>query len=322
MMKKRIGFIVILTTIVLLASGCTQAKDDLTISTFKNSSRQEKRDIWEPFSKKYDLTIKTEFGNDKERLENSDAGIDIIELLQKDAVAGNKEARFKKLDFSKLKNFGLLSKQQQKIAKETNSIPYQVKRLGVVYNANKVGEIYSWDQLWDAGLESSIAVPNITTELGPQMLYMVQGHYQRKQVTSVFVDTGQLDSKTMFMELNNLKPNILKVYDDPNSLSRMLKSGEIYVAVVDDVTGKKIQKANSDVKFVLPKEDDYIGYKTAAILKNSESDEDYKYLDFLIEKNQNNLKQADNLQMLRKIDYEFLNKHLTSYTKEWNKIIN
>lgn len=321
MLKKKIGLIVILSLVGVVMTACGQSPKTLTVSTFKASAKQEKKNIWEEFDKKYDLKIKGEFGAQSERLENSDTGIDVIELTQRYAVAGNKQARFKKLDFSKLKNFKLLSKEQQQIAKKTNSIPYQASALGVAYNVNRIGKLDSWDQLWDMKLESSLAIPDISTNFGPEMLYIAQGHYQRKQVTSVFVNDGLLDANNTFDELKNLRPNILRTYEDPNNLIEMLESGEVDVAVVGNEVGEKIQKDNENIQYVLPNEGTYLNYKMAAILKGSQSDEAYQYLDYLIKVNKDNLQKNSKFENEIKIDYTFLNKHLTSYKKQWNNII-
>ncbi len=290
MLKKKIGLIIALSLVMLFITACGQSQKTLTVSTFKTSAKQEQENIWKNFDEKYDLKIKGEFGTEDERLENSKTGIDVIELTQRYAVRGNKQARFKKLDFSKLKNFKLLSKEQQQIARKTNSIPYQISVLGVAYDVNRIEQFYSWDQLWDKRLEKHLAIPDISTVFGPEMLYIAQGHYQRKQVTSVFVDNGLIDANPTFSELKKLRPNILKTYEDPKNLIKMFQSGKIDVAVVSNEIGEKIQKNNENVRYVLPNEETYLSYKMAAILNDGQSKESYRYLDYLIKANKDNLK--------------------------------
>ncbi|KRK95329.1 ABC transporter substrate-binding protein [Companilactobacillus futsaii] len=321
MLKKKIGLIIALSLVMLFITACGQSQKTLTVSTFKTSAKQEQENIWKNFDEKYDLKIKGEFGTEDERLENSKTGIDVIELTQRYAVRGNKQARFKKLDFSKLKNFKLLSKEQQQIARKTNSIPYQISVLGVAYDVKQIEQFYSWNQLWDKRLEKHLAIPDISTVFGPEMLYIAQGHYQRKQVTSVFVDNGLIDANPTFSELKKLRPNILKTYEDPKNLIKMFQSGKIDVAVVSNEIGEKIQKNNENVRYVLPNEETYLSYKMAAILNDGQSKESYRYLDYLIKANKDNLKKNSTFENVRKIDYTFLNKHLTNYTKQWNEII-
>ena len=71
-------------------------------------------DVLNPFSKKYNVKVSTQFGDSSTLLtqieHNPNSNVDVIELAQNNAVTGAKKKLFKKLDFSKIKNFKYLSK--------------------------------------------------------------------------------------------------------------------------------------------------------------------------------------------------------------------
>lgn len=81
-------------------------------------------------------------------------------------LQGAKKKLFKKLDFSKIKNFKYLSKDQQQLAKKTNTVPYTVNSVGIIYNPKKVN-IKDWNDLWSDKLKQKISVPDMTTTFGP-----------------------------------------------------------------------------------------------------------------------------------------------------------
>lgn len=355
-MKRQTKFFAIVTTLLLtlLVAGCSNNKSaskQLTVSTFGLATKQMTRDVFTPFGKDNNLTVKSQFGDSSSRFtqvsHNPNSGIDVIELAQNNAVAGSNKDVFKKLDFSKLKNFKYLSKDQQKLAKETNSVPYTVNSIGIIYNPKKVGEITSWDQLWDKKLEGKIAIPDIATTFGPAMVYVANEHWQHQQATSSFVYNGKVDEKQAFNELKSLKPNVVKTYAKSSDLANMFKSGEIDVAVVGDFAVGMIKNAAPDVQYVVPETGTYANYDTASILKNSKNtDAAYKYIDYRIGKSsQAKVAEKDSLnnapvnsqvtlqdpeymtygsvaKNARMIDFNYVNKELPSWIKQWNQIMN
>ncbi|MDN6363561.1 MAG: extracellular solute-binding protein, partial [Tetragenococcus koreensis] len=236
---------------------------------------------------------------------------------------------------------------QQKLAKKTNSIPYTVNSIGIIYNPKKVGAITSWDQLWDKKLAGKIAIPDIATTFGPAMVYIANEHWQNQQATSSFVNNGKVDEKQAFGELKSLKPNVVKTYAKSSDLANMFKSGEIDAAVVGDFAVGMIKTAAPDVEYVVPESGTYANYDTVSILKNSKNiDEAYKYIDYRISKSSqakvaeksslncapvNSSVKLDDPQYMtygktaknaKMIDFNYVNKQLPSWIKEWNQTIN
>lgn len=354
-MKKQTKFFAVITTLLLtlLVAGCSSksASKQLTVSTFGLATKQMTRDVFTPFGKDNNLTVKSQFGDSSSRFtqisHNPNSGIDVIELAQNNAVAGQNKGVFKKLDFSKLKNFKYLSADQQKLAKETNSVPYTVNSIGIIYNPKKVGKITSWDQLWDKKLANKIAIPDISTTFGPAMVYIANQHWQNQQTTSSFVDNGKVDEKQAFGELKALKPNVVKTYAKSSDLANMFKSGEIDVAVVGDFAVGMIKTAAPDVEYTVPESGTYANYDTASILKDSKNtDAAYKYIDYRIGKESqtkvaeksslnnapvNSTVKLDDPQYMtygktaeraKMIDFNYVNKQLPSWIKQWNQTMN
>jgi len=356
-MKKQTKIFTVITTLLLtlLVAGCSNGSKkestQLTVSTFGLATKQMTRDVFTPFGKDNNLTVKSQFGDSSSRFtqieHNPNSGVDVIELAQNNAVAGQNKKVFKQLDFNKLKNFKYLSKDQQALAKKTNSVPYTVNSIGIIYNPKAVGKITSWNQLWDKKLANKIAIPDIATTFGPAMVYIANEHWQSQQASSSFVYNGKVDEKNAFGALKELKPNVVKTYAKSSDLANMFKSGEIDAAVVGDFAVGMIKTAAPDVDYVVPESGTYANYDTASILKNSKnSDAAYKYIDYRISKeSQEKVASADSLnnapvnssvtlndpkymtygdvaKRAKMIDFNYVNKELPSWIKLWNQTMN
>lgn len=347
--KKVALLAVSLLTIGSVAAGCSAQSQssksgNLTVSTFGLSTKQMRNDVLNPFAKDSSVKVNTQFGDSSTRLtqieHNPNSNVDVIELAQNNAVTGAKKKLFKKLNFNKIKNFKYLTPAEQKLARETNTVPYTVNSLGIIYNPKKV-KINSWKDLWSSKLKGKLALPDMTTTFGPAMLYIAGD----QAGTSVTKDGG----KAAFSSLRKLKPNVVKTYTQSSDLSNMFKSGEIDAAVVGDYAVGMLQATNSNLKYFVPASGTYANYDNVAILKNSKnSAAAYKYIDFRLSKsvqkkvaglnslnnapvnNQVKLtsKEAANktygsvAKRAKTIDFFYVNSHMSSWISQWNKIMN
>ncbi len=346
-MKKYWLFVLTIGCIALVA-GCrrnTYADDAMTLSTFGISTKQMARDVTKPFEKKYHTAVKTESGDSATRYtqikHNPNNGVDIIELSQNNALSANQQGLFKKIDFTKIKNFNSLSPDAQKLAKTTNSIPYTINSVGIIYNSKKVGKITSWDQLWDKKFKAKIAIPDITTTFGPAMLY-IAGDHAGVPVTK---DQG----KAAFTAMKELKPNVVKTYTQSSDLANMFKNEEIDVAVVGDFAVDMIQQSVPKTTYTVPASGTYANYDTVSVLKKSKATKaDYDYINFRLAKGTqqkaaklhslNNAPISSAVQLSARdaqnktygsiakrahsIDYNFVNKHLSTWISKWNQLMN
>ena len=351
MKLKKFGILaagLVVAGVAMATSACSAGSSSnggkVVLSTFGLSTKQMQSDVLKPFTKETNVKVSTQFGDSSTRLtqiqHNPNSGVDVIEMAQNNAVTGAKKKLFAKLNFSKLKNFKYLSATQQKLAKQTNSVPYTLNSIGIIYNPKKVN-LKEWNQLWDKNLKGKIAIPDITTTFGPAMLYLAGDHAK----TAVTSDNGE----AAFKALKELKPNVVKTYAQSSDLSNMFKTGEIEAAVVGDYAVGMLQATNPDLKYVVPASGTYANYDNVAILKNSKNqDAAYKYIDFrLSEKIQKKVAGAKSLnnapvntqvklteseaanktygdiaKRAKTIDFFYVNDHMASWISKWNKIMN
>ena len=330
----------------IATSGCSSKSNGgkLVVSTFGLSTKQMRSDVLNPFAKENKVKITTQFGDSSTRLtqieHNPNSSVDVIDLAQNNAVTGAKKKLFKQLDFSKIKNFKYLSSDQQKLAKDTNTVPYTLNSIGIIYNPKKV-HIKDWNDLWSEKLKGKIAIPDITTTFGPAMLYLAGDHAK----VAVPSDNG----KAAFKAIKELKPNIVKTYSQSSDLSNMFKTGEITVAVVGDYAVGMLQATDAGLKYMVPASGTYANYDNLAILKNSKNvAAAYKFIDFRLGKAiQKKVASASSLnnapvnsqvkltpaeaanktygdiaKRAKTIDFYYVNNHMSAWISQWNKIMN
>ncbi|MCF6165198.1 ABC transporter periplasmic spermidine putrescine-binding protein PotD [Furfurilactobacillus rossiae] len=339
-------------TVSLLLGGLTvgffdataKADESMTVSTFGLATKQMNSDVLTPFAKANNVTLRTQFGDSNARMtqleHNPNSGVDVVELSQNNALSGNQKHLFKKLDFSKLKNFKRLTPAQQKLAKETNSVPYTLNSVGIMYNPQKIS-INSWKQLWSSKLKDKLAIPDITTTFGPAMIYLAGEHAG----TAVEKDNGQ----AAFKALSQLKPNVTKTYSQSSDIANMFKTGEIDAAVVGDYAVNMVQKANPQLKYVVPASGTLANYDTVSILKSSHNTEkDYRYIDARLSATvqkkvaspqslnnapvnktvQLSVKDAENktvgtvAKRAKSLNFAYVNHHLAQWVTRWNQLMN
>lgn len=346
MMKKaKLAIICVMLLGVLAGCGKKASARKLTISTFGIATKQMKQDVLNPFATETKTKVSTQFGDSSPRFtqieHNPNSSVDAIELSQNNALTGVKKNMWAKLDVTKIKEFKNLSSAQQKLAKETNSIPYTLNSIGIIYNSNKTDKITSWDQLWDKKYRGKIAIPDISTTFGPAMLYLAGEHAG----TPVTADGG----KAAFKALKELKPNVVKTYSQSSDLANMFKSGEIVAAVVGDYGVSMVKSALPSAVYTVPASGTYANYDTISILKNSKNkDSAYRYINYRL--SQSVQKKAANPKTLnyapvnkavhldaktaqyqtygavakraKTIDFGYVNRHLSTWVTTWNNIMN
>lgn len=346
------GAAVAAATLLLVGCGNSEANTSkeskgsqaLVVSTFGLSEDIVKKDIMAPFEKENDAKVTLEVGNGADRytklLNNPNAGIDIIELAQTNSAQGKDKDVFEKITEKEVPNLKNLTTGAKEVYESGAGVPIAVNSIGIVYNKAKVGkEIKTWDDLWDTSLKGKISVPDIATTAGPLMLYVASDHAGQ----TITKDNGAAAFKAM----EQLKPNVVKTYTKSSDLANMFQSGEIDVAVVADFAVDVIQKAAGNVTYVVPKSGTYANYNTINIPKNAKNKElAYKFIDYRIgataQKNKavslnegpinSEVKLSDEeaknktygpiAQRAQTIDFTFVNKNLTDWVDQWNRIMN
>lgn len=323
-------------------SKSTEAKK-LVLSTYGLSEDISAEEVYKPFEDQFGCKIVTETGSTNERYTklsaNAESTIDVIELSQAMTAKGIEEGLFETLDLKKIENSQNLIGTAKTMAEAGQGVAYTINSIGIMYDPEAVGfEIKSFDDLWKAELEGSVAIPDITTTFGPAMVYMASD-YKGVDVTS---DNG----KAAFEALEELKPNLVKTYAKSSDLINMFTSGEIKAAIVGDFGVPTIQKANPSLVFVSP-EVTYANFNTISITKNCKDKElAYAYINYRLskelqdkttkalneaptnnqvtvaEENSKNMTYGPVAENAKVLDYTFVNPVLSDWIDQWNRIIN
>lgn len=319
------------------------AEKKLVLSTYGLSEDVSEEEVYKPFEDQFGCKIVTETGNTNERYTklsaNAESTIDVIELSQAMTAKGIEEGLFEPLDLSKIENSQYLIGAAKTMAEAGQGVAYTINSIGIMYDAEAVGfEIKSFDDLWKAELEGSIAIPDITTTFGPAMVYMASD-YKGVDVTT---DNG----KAAFEALEELKPNLVKTYAKSSDLINMFTSGEIKAAIVGDFGVPTIKEASPNLTYVTP-EVTYANFNTISITKNcKDKDLAYEYINYRLSKelqtkttkalneaptnNQVEVEEANAISMTygpvaenaKVLDYSFVNPILSDWIDQWNRIIN
>lgn len=315
----------------------------LVLSTYGLSEDISAEEVYKPFEDQFGCKIITETGSTNERYTklsaNAESTIDVIELSQAMTAKGIEEGLFEPLDLKKIENSENLIGTAKTMAEAGQGVAYTINSIGIMYNPEAVGfEIKSFDDLWKAELEGSVAIPDITTTFGPAMVYMASD-YKGVDVTS---DNG----KAAFEALEELKPNLVKTYAKSSDLINMFTSGEIKAAIVGDFGVPTIQKADPSLVFVSP-EVTYANFNTISITKNCKDKElAYAYINYRLskdlqdkttkalneaptnnqvtvaEENSKNMTYGPVAENAKVLDYTFVNPVLSDWIDQWNRIIN
>ena len=315
----------------------------LVLSTYVLSEDISAEEVYKPFEDQFNCKIVTETGSTNERYTklsaNAESTIDVIELSQAMTAKGIEEGLFEPLDLSKIENSKNLIGTAKTMAEAGQGVAYTINSIGIMYDPEAVGfEIKSFDDLWKAELEGSIAIPDITTTFGPAMVYMASDYKN--------VDIKSDNGKAAFEALEELKPNLVKTYAKSSDLINMFTSGEIKAAIVGDFGVPTIQKANPNLVFVTP-EVTYANFNTISITKNCKDKElAYAYINYRLskelqekttkalneaptnnqvtvaEENAKNMTYGEVAENAKVLDYSFVNPVLSDWIDQWNRIIN
>lgn len=354
MKKSFIGILSMVLVISLLAgcapkpqtpdNGGTQGgeKRTLVISHFGLSEDKQWELILKPFEEKFNAEVVLEVGNNAERLtkikSNPNTDVDVIFLAQSFAQQGWDDGVFEKLDYSKIPNSEFLNEKIKFLVEEGQGPGYAVNRSGIIYNKAAIDfEITSYKDLWRPELEGKIAIPQITTTFGPAMMYAA--------AAKAGVDFATDDGEAAFKALEELKPNIVKVYDKSSDLMNLMETGEIVAAVGADFAYSRMA-SNPDIVFVDPVEGSYLNFNTVNIVKSSDQkDLAYEFINYLIseetqlrateipdapintnvelpEEVSKNMTYGEDINNSNIMDFQVINALMDKWVDQWNRTLN
>lgn len=265
------------SVIALAASAVTAHAETLTISWWGYNGDKLDANLIAPFKEKCDCDVVFETGNNADRLGKLTArggkGVDVIFLTDAYSQVGIENGVFQEFDRSKLENIDDI----YEIARDPQGgygPAYTVGRIGIVYDADKVEPITSWDDLWRADLEGMVSLPNITTTAGPMFVVQAGNH--------AGVDAYE-DADATFDAIAQIEPNVVKNYNTGSEMVNLFSTGEVSVTMTQDFTLRSLQEAVPTVTWAELEDGDIAVLNTVNIPTGAENvDLAYEFIDYLL----------------------------------------
>ncbi|MHC9234530.1 ABC transporter substrate-binding protein [Pseudooceanicola sp. 502str34] len=326
--------------LALTASAAAAQAETLTISWWGYNGDKLNELLIEPFKAECGCDVVFETGNNADRLGKLTArggkGVDLIYLTDSYSQVGIENGVFQEFDRSKLTNLDEL----YEVARDPQGgygPAYTVGRIGIVYDADSVEPITSWNDLWRDDLAGKLSLPNITTTAGPM----------------VVVRAGDLagtdayeDADPAFAKIEELKPNVVKNYNTGSEMVNLASTGEIAVTMTQDFTLRSLKEAVPGMTWATLDDGDIAVLNTVNIPTGAENPElAYKFVDFLLS---HDVQQAlaaagvdapinstvelapeqaamwtygeEAINSLNKMDYAKMNAAKTEWIDRWNEI--
>ncbi|WBW49725.1 ABC transporter substrate-binding protein [Peptoniphilus equinus] len=221
--------------------------------------------VYDTFSSNEDLYVKLSQGTDQfDVVVPSDY---MIERLKN-------EDRLEKIDTSKLTNYGLIESTYKNMSYDPEnaySVPYFAGTLGIVYNPSIVGEVDSWNALWDPKNEGQI------------IMYDSQRDSIAVTLAKLGYSLNETDPEILAQveqELIKQKPLVQAYLTD--SARDAVIGGEAGMAVMYSGDAALMIAENPDLKYVIPKEGSNVFVDAMVIPKGTEKMEAaLKFIDFM-----------------------------------------
>ncbi|MEQ3624256.1 MAG: polyamine ABC transporter substrate-binding protein [Celeribacter sp.] len=265
------------SVIALAASAVTAHAETLTISWWGYNGDKLDANLIAPFKEKCGCDVVFETGNNADRLGKLTArggkGVDVIFLTDAYSQVGIENGVFQEFDRSKLENIDDI----YEIARDPQGgfgPAYTVGRIGIVYDAEKVEPITSWDDLWRFDLEGMISLPNITTTAGPMFVVQAGNH--------AGVDAYE-NADATFDAIAEIEPNVVKNYNTGSEMVNLFSTGEVSVTMTQDFTLRSLKEAVPTVTWAELEDGDIAVLNTVNIPTGAENvDLAYEFIDYLL----------------------------------------
>ncbi len=271
MLKKAIA-----ASVLALVAGQASAEDrTLTISVYAFAQDEFKELVYTPFEQKCGCKLVVETGNSVERLAKMEANkanpvVDMAVVSMADALQASRSGLIDKIDASKLSNFNKL----YDIAKDPNgdgmSVGYTFYATSIVYRTDKM-KIESWADLLKPENVSHVAFPNVTTNQGPPVLFML-GKALGKETP---------DLKDAIAAVGEKKEDIVTFYVKSSQLVQLMQQEEIWAAPIGRFSWAPFAKLGLPLAWATPKEGQTGGMNVMVLAKGSKNqDLALEFMDF------------------------------------------
>jgi putative spermidine/putrescine transport system substrate-binding protein len=273
------GFLGSAVIAALLSASPALAKDKtLTISWWGFNGEKLTQFQVDPFKQKCGCEIVFETGNNSDRLNKlkirHGEGVDLIYLTDAFAQLGIDDGLFQKFDASKVPNLAGI----YDLGKDPQGgygPAYTIGRVGIIYDSARIKTpITTWSDIWRDDVKGQLSLPDITTTAGPMMVLIAGAH--------AGVDP-YADEDGAFNAIEELKPSVVKSYNNGSELVNLFSTGEISVAVAQDFTLKQIQAAVPTAVWAGLTDGDYATLETVNIPKGAANPElAYEWINYLL----------------------------------------
>lgn len=325
--------------IAAMSAGVSHA-ETFTISWWGYNGEKLQANIVEPFQEICGCEVVFETGNNADRLGKLQArggrGVDVIYLTDSYSQIGIEAGTFQEIDRSRIPNIEKL----YDIAQDPQGgygPAYAVGRAGIVYNADTVEPITSWNDLWREDLAGTVTLPGITTTAGP-MVVVQAGKYAG-------VDAYE-DTDAAFEAVAALKPNSVKNYNTGSEMVNLISTGEASVAIAQDFTLASLKEAVPAMTWAELEDGDIATLNTINIPTGAENvDLAYEFINFVLStevQHANGSQGVDApvnaeveltpeeaagwtygpeaISKLNRMDYEKMNAAKTDWIDRWNEV--
>jgi spermidine/putrescine transport system substrate-binding protein len=203
------------------------------------------------FEKEYGVEVTQDFYSDNEallaKLQAGGTGYDVIVPSDYMVSVMRKSDIIQKLDRSKIPNFDNLGKDFKGLPFDPNndySMPYQWGTTGILYNKKELGEISSWDVLWDRQYKGEIAMMSDVRETMGAAL-------KRLGYSLNSTDPDQLEEAKQ--SLLEQKP-LLRGYFASFEVRPLVENGDVLLGHVYSGDGFLAVAENKDLDYAIPEE--------------------------------------------------------------------
>lgn len=351
---KKISLVLVLIFLVTFSlAGCKPAPKEekkeenkpatLVISTWGLNEDKIKKNVYEPFEKKYNVKIVLEVGNNGDRLNKiklgNQSGVDLIYLSDYFAMQGIEEGLFEKIDEKNIPNINNLYDIAKKPLGEGYGPAYTIGRFGIIYDSSITSKpVESWADLWRSEFKNKLSMPDATTTQGPMIITMAG-----EQAGT----TAKDDLDKTFAKLKELNPSVVKYYTKSSEIVNMFNQGEIGIAPALDFVYASVKKSIPKAQWVDPKEGSFAVINTINIVKGTKNKElAEKFIDWALSEEAQKANALDKVESpanknvkltaeeaegltygdeliknLKLVDWKYVNSVNKSWIEKWNKEI-
>ncbi len=268
MRKLVLFFCLVAIMMPLIASGSSESKETLIVSTWGLSEDDLWSEVYEPFEKETGVTVILDTGNSQERftrvLNDPNSTVDVIELAQMNTAEAVAAGLVDPIRPEEIESFESLIPAAQEILASGNGAPYTLNSIGIFYDPAETGmEIKEWSDLWDPRLRGKIAVPDISTTFGPAFIIMASDVYG--------VDASTDGGETAFKALQDLKPNVVRTYSRSSDIANLMQNKEIAVAIIADYALPVVTAASPDAIYIVPESGTYANFNVINIARTTDN---------------------------------------------------